>query len=72
MEEAQALAKKIAGRPGVAVRMIKLSVNGGLGMDVQSAIAYEARCFETLFATEDREEGMRAFVEKRTPVFRNR
>jgi enoyl-CoA hydratase len=52
--------------------MIKLAVEGGLSMDVKSAIAYEARCFETLFSTEDRVEGMKAFVEKRKPVFKHR
>ncbi len=71
MDEARALAKKIAARPGIAVRMIKLAVEGGLSMDVKSAIAYEARCFETLFSTEDRVEGMKAFVEKRKPVFKH-
>jgi enoyl-CoA hydratase len=72
MGEAKALATKIASRPGVAIKMIKLAVNGGLGLDLKSAIAYEARCFEILFSTEDQKEGMRAFVEKRKPAFRHR
>lgn len=71
-DEAKAMAKKIANRPGIALKMIKIAVNGGLSMDLKSAMAYEARCFEILFATEDRKEGMKAFIEKRKPAFKNR
>jgi len=71
-DESKAMAKKIANRPGIALKMIKIAVNGGLSMDLKSAMAYEARCFEILFATEDRKEGMTAFIEKRKPSFKNR
>jgi len=70
--EAKKIAAKIVRQPGEAVKAAKLSVNGGMNMDIKSAIAYEARCFEILFSTEDQKEGMRAFVEKRKPVFKNR
>lgn len=69
INEAQTLALKIARQPGVALRATKLAVNGGIHMDIKSAIAYEARCFEMLFSTEDQKEGTKAFVEKRKPVF---
>jgi len=69
MDEARALALKIACQPGVALRATKLAVNGGIDMDIKSAIAYEARCFEMLFSTEDKKEGTKAFLEKRKPVF---
>jgi enoyl-CoA hydratase len=72
MEEAKKMALKIARQPGIALKMTKLAVNGGLNMDIKSAMAYEARCFELLFSTEDQKEGMRAFVEKRKPNFKNR
>jgi enoyl-CoA hydratase len=72
MEEAKKMALKIARQPGIALKMTKLAVNGGLNMDIKSAMAYEARCFEILFSTEDQKEGMRAFVEKRKPNFKNR
>jgi len=71
-DESKAMAKKIANRPGIALKMIKIAVNGGLSMDLKSAMAYEARCFEILFSTEDRKEGMTAFIEKRKPSFKNR
>jgi len=47
-------------------------VNTGLDLDIKSALAYEARCFEMLFDTEDQKEGMAAFVEKRRPNFKDR
>ncbi len=72
MEEARKMALKIARQPGVALKATKLSVNGGLNMDIRSALAYEARCFEILFSTEDQKEGMRAFIEKRKPEFKDR
>ncbi|MBN2569304.1 MAG: enoyl-CoA hydratase/isomerase family protein [Deltaproteobacteria bacterium] len=72
MDEARTMAKKIARQPGIAVRATKLAVNGGMSMDMNSAIAYEARCFEILFSTEDQKEGTNAFMEKRKPVFKDR
>jgi enoyl-CoA hydratase len=72
MEEARNMALKIARQPGMALKVTKLAVNGGLNMDIKSAMAYEARCFEILFSTEDQKEGMKAFVEKRKPVFKDR
>ncbi|MFB3926217.1 MAG: enoyl-CoA hydratase/isomerase family protein [Syntrophales bacterium] len=72
LEEARAIAKKIAQQPGVALRVTKDVVNTGLSLDLKSALAYEARCFEMLFDTEDQKEGMAAFVEKRKPNFKGR
>ena len=72
LDEARALAMKISHQPQLAVKAAKLAVNGGRNMDMQSAIAYEARCFEGVFATEDQKEGVTAFMEKRKPVFKNR
>ncbi len=69
MEETRKMALKIARQPGVALKATKLAVNGGLNMDIKSAMAYEARCFEILFSTDDQKEGMKAFIEKRKPAF---
>jgi enoyl-CoA hydratase len=69
VEEARKMALKIARQPGFALKATKLSVNGGLNMDIKSAMAYEARCFEILFSTDDQKEGMNAFIEKRKPAF---
>lgn len=56
----------------VALKMIKTAVNEGFNMDLRAALAYEARCFEMLFSTEDQKEGMTAFMEKRKPVFKGK
>jgi enoyl-CoA hydratase/carnithine racemase len=72
MDEARKMALKIARQPGVALTATKLAVNGGRNMDIKSAMAYEARCFEILFSTEDQKEGMKAFIEKRKPVFKDK
>lgn len=72
MDETRRIATKIARQPGYALKILKTAVNDGINMDVKSAAAYEARCFEILFSTEDRKEGTKAFVEKRKPLFRNR
>ena len=72
MEEARKMALKIAKQPGEALKVTKLAVNSGLNMDIKSAVAYEARCFEMLFSTEDQKEGMSAFIEKRKPEFKDR
>ena len=69
MDEAKALASKIAKQPGYALKITKIVVNDGINMDLGSAIAYEARSFEQLFATEDQQEGMKAFIEKRKANF---
>jgi enoyl-CoA hydratase len=72
MEEAKKMALKLVRQPGFALKMIKMAVNHGINMDLQSAMAYEARCFEMAFSTEDQKEGMRAFIEKRKPIFKGR
>lgn len=72
MEEAMKMAKKFASRPRVALKTAKAAVIAGMSMDLSSALSYEARCFELLFSTEDLKEGMKAFMEKRKPLFKGR
>lgn len=72
MAETFTMAVKIARQPGVALKMTKYSVDGGINLDIKSAIEYEARCFEILFSTRDQKEGMKAFMEKRKPVFQDK
>lgn len=69
MEEAKVWAEKLAQKPVIAMKMLKKAVNKGVEMDLQSALDFETVCFETAFASEDRKEGMMAFVEKRKPNF---
>lgn len=72
-EEVVSTAKEWAGRlaqkPAVALQMLKLAVNTGSNVDVESGLIIETTCFGNAFSSEDRKEGMQAFVEKRKPVF---
>lgn len=70
--EVNSLAKKLCERPPLGLQMIKEAINYGMQMDLYSAIRMEARLFNILFNSEDKKEGMRAFLEKRKPVFKGR
>ncbi|WP_425570820.1 enoyl-CoA hydratase/isomerase family protein [Rugosimonospora acidiphila] len=66
------LVRRYVGGPAQALRAAKLAVDGGLSMDLASGLAWETQQFAALFATDDRREGMAAFVEKRKPDFTGR
>jgi len=54
------------------VRVAKESIHRGLQTDLGSAYALDLEGYNRLVVTEDRLEGVRAFNEKRDPVFRGR
>ena len=72
MEHAQAVAEKIAGYSQPILMMAKEAVNRSFEMRLGEGIRFERRLFHAMFATEDQKEGMAAFIEKRSPQFRNR
>ncbi len=72
MEEAMAWATKLAGKSGPVLAMAKMAINTGLETDLASGLSMETKCDALCFATEDRKEGMDAFLEKRKAVFKNR
>lgn len=72
LDEAIALAKEIAAKPPVAVRLAREAVLKAFDTTVEGGLDYERKAFYLLFATEDRTEGMQAFLEKRKPVFKGR
>ncbi len=72
LQEAINLAAKIATMPRVAVRLIKDAVNKAEELGLSSGLDYEKRNFYLAFGTEDKIEGMTAFVEKRQPLWKNR
>ena len=72
LESALEMAGKIISKGPLAVRFCKEAVNNGMEMDMDRACAYEAELFAIAFATQDRAEGMGAFLEKRKPVFQNK
>ncbi|MDY0187234.1 MAG: enoyl-CoA hydratase [Syntrophus sp. (in: bacteria)] len=69
MNEAKALAKKLAGKSSLALSIIKNSVNQGLNMNLGEALDFETKNFILVFTGDDRREGFSAFVEKRKPKF---
>ena len=72
MREAMAMAETIAGMSLPAVLMAKEAVKRAEEASLAEGLRFERRAFQSLFATEDQKEGMRAFVEKRKPAFRHR
>ncbi|MFF0224734.1 enoyl-CoA hydratase/isomerase family protein [Streptomyces sp. NPDC004629] len=62
--EAHAWAAKLAQGPAIALRAAKESIDTGLEADLDTGLAVERTWFAGLFATEDRERGMRSFVEE--------
>ena len=70
--EAMAAARKIAEKSALATRAVKEAVNRSYEMTLREGLLFERRLFHALFATEDQKEGMSAFLEKRTPQFRDR
>lgn len=71
MAQAQKLARKLAAKPAVALRMAKEALNTGINLDLHSALILEIQNFVTAFASEDRREGLAAFLEKRKPSFKD-
>jgi enoyl-CoA hydratase len=72
LDEAKTMAKKIASKSGIILFYAKKAINSGADMGLPTALDFEDLCFALCFATEDQKEGMKAFMEKRKPIFRNR
>ena len=72
LPEAKRWAAELVERPPLSLKALKFCVNVGMQMDLASAVEYEAKQAAILTKTEDVVEGMRAFVEKRKPVFKGR
>jgi enoyl-CoA hydratase/carnithine racemase len=72
LEEAIELARLIAERPPLAVRLAKRAVLAAEETDLEEGLQTERRLFDEAMATEDRVEGMNAFLEKRQPRFQGR
>jgi enoyl-CoA hydratase len=71
MEEAMKVADTIATMSLPSVLAGKEAVNRAFEGSLAEGVVFERRIFHALFATDDQKEGMKAFVEKRKPVWKN-
>jgi enoyl-CoA hydratase len=72
MTEAMKVADAIATMSLPSVLAAKESVNRAFESGLSEGVVFERRIFHSLFATEDQKEGMKAFIEKRKPEWKNR
>lgn len=66
------IGQQIAAMPQLAVKAIREALRLGADVPLETALALERRLFERLFDTQDQKEGMRAFLEKRPPIYQGR
>jgi enoyl-CoA hydratase len=69
LEEALKVCNELCTRPPVALQLAKEAVGKAFDTTLTEGLEFEKKLFYMLFATDDQKEGMRAFVEKRPPVF---
>jgi enoyl-CoA hydratase len=72
MEEVEAVAKLLSAKPPFALAQAKKTIEKGLTLDLCTGSVLEREAFSMTFASEDRGEGMQAFLEKRKPVFKGK
>ena len=70
--QARQMAEKLAAKPPIAIQQAKAAINAGINMDLANGCRYENEAFSLTFATEDKIEGMKAFLEKREAKFKGR
>lgn len=72
MSRVRELAEKIASKSPVALELIKWAVRASVRTSLDEGLRHETTLFGLAFSSEDKEEGVRAFLEKRPPVFKGR
>jgi enoyl-CoA hydratase len=71
-DEALELAREIASKPPIALQLAKDSIMKSFDLTIEDGLEYERKNFYMLFATEDKKEGMQAFIEKRKPGWKGK
>ena len=66
------IAQKICEKGPIAIRAAKEAINGCEFEDHKKGLDFEGKCYEKVLKTEDRLEGLRAFAEKRKPVYQGK
>jgi enoyl-CoA hydratase len=72
LDDAVALAKEVSNKPAVAVQLAKECILKSFDTTIEGGIEFERKNFYLLFASEDKVEGMNAFIEKRKPVWKHK
>ncbi|MEE8169833.1 MAG: enoyl-CoA hydratase-related protein [Phycisphaerae bacterium] len=72
LDEAVRLAKEIAGRPPVALRLAKQALLASFDTGLSAGLLFERGLFYSLFGTADQKEGMAAFIQKRAPDYQGK
>ncbi len=72
LEDAKALAREIASKPPLAVRAALEAIDLVADSTLSAGLEFERKVFYMLFASDDKTEGARAFLEKRKPNFKGR
>ena len=72
VDEAKKLATKILTKGPLAIKAAKKAINEGLALPLREGLKLESRYFGPLFSTEDKNEGAKAFLEKRRPIFKGK
>jgi len=72
LQEAKNLAKEIASKPPVAVKLAKEAVLKSFDTTIEGGLEFERKNFYLLFASEDQNEGMKAFIGKRKPEWKGK
>ncbi|ASS75883.1 enoyl-CoA hydratase [Tumebacillus algifaecis] len=70
LNKAHELAREITKNGPLAVRQAKLAINKGIEVDLATGLAIEQNAYEVIMPTQDRLEGLKAFKEKRPPVYK--
>ena len=71
-EDVIKIAKEISNKPTIAVQLAKECIMKSYNTTIEDGIQFERRNFYLLFSSEDKIEGMKAFIEKRKPVWKNK
>ncbi|MFD3447406.1 enoyl-CoA hydratase-related protein [Microbacteriaceae bacterium 4G12] len=72
MEACEALAKDMMKTGPIALQQAKYAIQNGMGVDLQTGLAIEAKAYEVIIPTEDRIEALLAFSERREPNFKGK
>ncbi|MDR2132860.1 MAG: enoyl-CoA hydratase/isomerase family protein [Clostridiales Family XIII bacterium] len=72
LAETEKYARLVISKSPIGVKMAKRAINAGIDLDLASGVAFELEAYVSVSASEDRREGMTAFLEKRSAEFKNR